>query len=215
LFSHAEGVGNLSPGQGSHAEGAGTQAMALGSHAEGSSTMASGSYSHAEGFTTTTSGSYSHAEGSGTIASGVASHAEGRSAQALGDYSHAEGFFTIASGSYQHVQGQYNMSSSDQSAFIIGNGLNNSSRSNLIFASGSTFQLTGSLNISGSITGSNDTVVNLSNLGNGTVGKLVIPTTAPASPVHGTMYMDAPGVGNVTLYIYNGNASAYRSVTLT
>ena len=76
------------------------------------------------------------------------------------------------------------------------------------------YTFTGSLNISGSITGSINTIVNLSNLGNGTVGKLVIPTTAPASPVHGTMYMDAPGVGSVTLYIYNGNAGTYRSVTL-
>lgn len=75
--------------------------------------------------------------------------------------------------------------------------------------------VTGLLNVSGSITGSNDTIVNLSNLGNGTAGKLVIPTTVPSSPVHGTMYMDAPGAGVVTLYIYNGNAAAYRSVTLT
>jgi hypothetical protein len=74
---------------------------------------------------------------------------------------------------------------------------------------------TGSLNIKGSITGSNDTVVNLSNLGNGTAGKLVIPTQVPSLPVHGTMYMSAPGVGNVTLYIYNESASAFRSVTLT
>jgi hypothetical protein len=39
--------------------------------------------------------------------------------------------------------------------------------------------LTGSLQVSGSITGSNDTVVNFSNLGNGTAGKLVIPTQEP------------------------------------
>jgi mucin-3/17 len=65
--------------------------------------------------------------------------------------------------------------------------------------------LTGSLQVSGSITGSNNTVVNFSNLGSGaTAGKLVIPTQEPTSPVHGTMYMSAPGAGNVTLYIYNG-----------
>jgi hypothetical protein len=75
--------------------------------------------------------------------------------------------------------------------------------------------LTGSLQVSGSITGSNDTVVNLSNLGNGTAGKLVIPTQEPTSPVHGTMYMFAPGAGNVTLFIYNASGSAFRSVTLS
>ena len=76
--------------------------------------------------------------------------------------------------------------------------------------------ITGSLNISGSITGSNDTVVNFSNLGSGaTAGKLVIPTVQPTSPIHGTMYMSAPGAGNVTLFIYNVSGSAFRSVTLT
>jgi mucin-3/17 len=76
--------------------------------------------------------------------------------------------------------------------------------------------LTGSLQVSGSITGSNNTVVNFSNLGSGaTAGKLVIPTQEPTSPVHGTMYMFAPGAGNVTLFIYNASGSAFRSVTLT
>ena len=75
--------------------------------------------------------------------------------------------------------------------------------------------VTGSLNVSGSITGSNNTVVNLGNLGNGTEGKLVIPITQPTSPIHGTMYMSAPGAGNVTLFIYNASGSAFRSVTLS
>ena len=57
---------------------------------------------------------------------------------------------TVASGSYQHVQGQYNLSSSAQSAFIVGNGTADGSRSNLIFASGSQVQITGSLIVSGS-----------------------------------------------------------------
>tara|TARA_B110000503_G_scaffold102486_1_gene153091 strand:+ start:30 stop:512 length:483 start_codon:yes stop_codon:yes gene_type:complete len=75
--------------------------------------------------------------------------------------------------------------------------------------------ITGSLNISGSITGSNDTVVNLGNLGSGaTAGKLVIPTVQPTSPIHGTMYMSAPGAGNVTLFIYNASGSAFRSMVL-
>jgi phage baseplate assembly protein gpV len=74
-----------------------------------------------------------------------------------GDYSHAEGFFTVTSGSYQHAQGQYNLSSSAQSAFIIGNGTGGGvNRSNLVFASGSQFEITGSLTVLGNITSSNN-----------------------------------------------------------
>ena len=180
--SHAEGNNTISSGSSSHAEGITTIAIGNASHAEGRLTTSSGDYSHAEGATTIASGSYSHAEGDQTIALGGASHAEGRGTQAIGVYSHAEGIGTqaiganshaegtstiasgssshaeglgtIAQGDYQHAQGRYNILSSAQSAFIIGNGLNSDNRSNLVFASGSTFQITGSLRVSGSITGS-------------------------------------------------------------
>ena len=173
-FSHAEGSGSLALGTGSHAEGNRTtasgdfshteglsisfgvsggslKALGYGSHAEGYNTVTFGSASHAEGYFTTASGDYSHAEGYGTTASGSASHAEGYYTTASGDYSHAEGLGTVASGSYQHVQGQYNISSSAQSAFIVGNGTSISARSNLIFASGSEVQVTGSLSVSGTL----------------------------------------------------------------
>lgn len=88
------------------------------------------------------------AQGNGTTAAtGLNSHAEGNDTVASATGSHAEGLGTVASGSYQHVQGQYNISSSAQSAFIIGNGTANGSRSNLVFASGSTVDITGSLNV--------------------------------------------------------------------
>jgi len=80
----------------------------------------------------------------------LGSLAQGSGSLALGSGSHAEGLGTVASGSYQHVQGQYNISSSAQSAFILGNG-SLITRSNLIFASGSQVQITGSLNITGSL----------------------------------------------------------------
>jgi hypothetical protein len=163
-YSHAEGEATKAIGQGSHAEGTETQTIGVYSHAEGSftqtigeashaegfNTLAFGNYSHAEGRYTTSSADYSHAEGDFTQALGECSHAEGRETQTIGEYSHAEGYSTIASGSYQHVQGQFNISSLAQSAFIIGNGTSNSNRSNLVFASGSQFQVTGSLNVSGS-----------------------------------------------------------------
>jgi hypothetical protein len=153
-YSHAEGTETTAQGSYSHAEGASTQATGFASHAEGAATLASGYYSHAEGGYTIASGDYSHAEGSSTLASGSYSHAEGGYTIASGDYSHAEGYGSIASGSYQHVQGQFNIPSLAQSAFIHGNGTADNARSNLIFASGSQVQVTGSLIISGSITGS-------------------------------------------------------------
>jgi hypothetical protein len=98
--------------------------------------------------------SYNNIVGNGVIAEGYGSHAEGFSTKSTGNYSHAEGYSTIASGHYQHVQGQYNLSSSAQSAFIVGNGTADNARSNLVFASGSQFQITGSLQVTGGITGS-------------------------------------------------------------
>ena len=97
----------------------------------------------------------SHAEGNSTNAIGPYSHAEGDTTQALGPSSHAEGLGTIAAGRTQHVQGQYNIASSAESAFIVGNGTSDAARSNLIFASGSSVQITGSLTVSGSNTFTN------------------------------------------------------------
>lgn len=116
--------------------------------------IATGEYSHAEGSITKAIGNYSHAEGDFTEASGDYSHAEGQETIASGSYSHAEGYQTIAAANHQHVQGQWNVTSSIPAAFIVGNGTDDSNRSNLVFAAGSTFQVTGSLNVSSGITGS-------------------------------------------------------------
>jgi hypothetical protein len=136
--------------------------------AQGSMVSASGLYSHAEGFDTNASGTFSHAEGQNTLSQGGSSHAEGVETSAIGDFSHAEGYgtissgyashaegyFTLASASYQHAQGIYNIASDVTGAFIIGNGSGPSSRSNLIFAAGNQVQITGSLVVTGGITGS-------------------------------------------------------------
>jgi len=151
MFAHAEGSYNLAAGYNSHAEGRKNAAIANHSHAEGTWNVASGLASHAEGGFNISSGTYSHAEGLTNFAIGRAAHAEGNFTSASGDYSHAEGFGTIASGSYQHAQGTYNLISTQSSAFIIGNGTSNVNRSNLVFASGSSFQITGSANVSGGL----------------------------------------------------------------
>ena len=127
-------------------QGGANSATGTGAHAEGRATDATGERAHSEGADTLASGFYSHAEGRNTIASGIAAHAEGRYTTASGDYSHTAGYYTVSTGSYQSVVGQYNLSSSAQSAFIIGNGTGlGASRSNLVFASGSQFQVTGSV----------------------------------------------------------------------
>ena len=147
-------AGNIASGNYSHAEGSSTIASGDYSHAEGFTSLASGLVSHAEGFYTTASGDYSHAEGAITKALGSYSHAEGAGSIASGSYSHAEGLFTVAQSNYQHVQGQYNISSLVQSAFIVGNGTDNNNRRNLIYAAGTQVEITGSLVVSDSITGS-------------------------------------------------------------
>ena len=153
-YSHAEGYGTITNGFASHTEGQSNVATGQASHAEGGGTTANGTFSHAEGYGTTATGQSSHAEGNTTTATGEGSHAEGSSTVANGQYSHAEGLGTIAQGAYQHVQGQYNQSSSAQGAFIHGNGTADGLRSNLIFASGSRVQITGSVIATAGFTGS-------------------------------------------------------------
>jgi hypothetical protein len=114
--------------------------------------LATGDQSHAEGSLTKAIGNYSHAEGDFTQAIGDYSHAEGQETIASGSYSHAEGYQTIALGQRQHVTGQYNFVSPVQSAFIVGNGIDDSNRSNLIYAAENAVEITGSLNVLGNQT---------------------------------------------------------------
>ena len=147
-WSHAEGASTRAQGDYSHAEGDSTSAMGISSHAEGEQTYTEGYASHAEGIATSASGDYSHAEGEGTLAKGYASYAEGGFTFAGGDYSHAAGIYTSASADYQSVIGNSNKPSPNPSAFIIGNGTGPGNESNLLYASGSNVQITGSLYVS-------------------------------------------------------------------
>jgi hypothetical protein len=64
---------------------------------------------------------------------------------ALGTGSATFGRFVQALGNHQTVVGAFNQTSSANSAFIIGNGTSVSNRSNLLFASSSLIQVTGSI----------------------------------------------------------------------
>jgi hypothetical protein len=149
-YSHAEGASTTAQGDYSHVEGALTISNGYASHAEGYITTAQGDYSHAEGSNTQANGNASHTEGQDTIANGVASHAEGYTTTAQGDYSHAEGIGTIASGSGQTVIGKYNVRNNISSLFIIGNGTDNSNRSNIVLVNNNNVVISGSLFVTGS-----------------------------------------------------------------
>jgi len=132
-------TGSLTNGQNTNV------ASGLNSHAEGRGTTASGQAAHSEGQSTEASGQASHAEGTGTLASGQFSHAEGTDTVASGISAHSEGIGTIAAGNYQTTVGSYNISKNDPTAFIIGKGTSDGSRSNLLFASGSRFEISGAV----------------------------------------------------------------------
>ncbi len=160
-YSSASGYLTNASGLYSNAFGYNTTASGLNSFTKGFQTSATGTGSSASGYNTAANGIYSTTIGADTTASGDYSHAEGVTTRAIGVGSHSEGLYTIANGYYQHVQGQYNLTSTTQSAFIIGNGTSPSNRSNLIFAAGNEFNIYGNLTITGGTTGS---TLNLSSI---------------------------------------------------
>ena len=170
-YSHVQGQQSSAKGDYSYVHGYASQTVGTGSHAEGYQTSASGDYSHAQGYQTRTLGAYSHAEGSNTIS--------------IGTGSHAEGYYTSASANYQHVQGQFNTTSSIQSSFIIGNGVDSSNRRNLIYAygtgSGGVVEISGSLKVTGGIIGatittavSSSLATNIHNITDNDNGKIIL-----------------------------------------
>jgi hypothetical protein len=141
-FSHAEGINTIASGSGSHAEGFHTEANGYASHTEGAFTLAIRTGSHAEGYSTTASGNYSHAEGSSSLAVGNYSHAEGRETFTKGNYSYAAGYSSSAQSEYQYVIGQFNeLRENTPSAFIIGDGVDDDNRHNVLFVSKSWFEV--------------------------------------------------------------------------
>ncbi len=125
IFSFAAGFGTKAKGDYSFAMGEEAEALGLRTISLGNKTRATGSTSIALG-----------AE---TVSMGQSSFATGSRSKAVGNYSTAMGRETIAQGRASTVIGQYNLplDDSDLSAdtarlFIIGNGTNNSSRSNAL-----------------------------------------------------------------------------------
>ena len=128
----------------SHTQGYNNRAVADYSHSEGYETVSTKPYSHSEGFKTRALGNGSHAEGRQSKSLGYYSHAEGYDTKSLGVASHSEGVGTTAEGDFQHVSGMYNNTGDTTTgAFIIGNGFDESNRSNLLHAAGTVVNISG------------------------------------------------------------------------
>jgi hypothetical protein len=122
-FGSRNSSGNI--GRMSMTEGVDNTASGWISKAEGYSNVASGNMSHAEGYGTTSSSGFSHAEGYQTVASG------GKSYETIA--AHAQNIGTIASSKAQTALGKYNVADAEGNhAVIIGNGTNDSHRSDLL-----------------------------------------------------------------------------------
>jgi hypothetical protein len=80
------------------------------------------------------------------------SHAEGNGTQTIGESSNTTGNSTIALGYYQSVVGQFNDPIPTPSALIIGDGVDDGTRHNLLVAASGSVVISGSLLVSGSIT---------------------------------------------------------------
>jgi hypothetical protein len=156
--STAMGEGTTASGSRSTAMGRGTTASGNYSTAMGYYTTASISYSTAMGHQTTASGYVSTAMGTQTTASGSRSTAMGEGTIASGNYSTAMGLYTIASDRSSLVIGEYNLLgstvtnsatqfSTDNTAFVIGNGADSDNRSDAL-----TVLFNGDATLAGSMT---------------------------------------------------------------
>ena len=92
----------------------------------------------------------------------------------------------LSGSNYQTVVGRYNRYNTFQDSFILGNGASETNRSNLLFASGSQVQITGSLMVN-------------------SILQLTPTETLPGTPVEG-MIIASGSAGSSKLYYYNGSS---------
>ncbi len=128
----ATGLGSVALGL--VATASGSQSLAIGNTSE-----ASGTFSSAIGFSTEASGNFATAIGNGSIASGSSAMALGDTNEAIGDYSLATGNHTTSEASHNVAFGRYNVGGGTVNSWEeteplleVGNGTNNSSRSNAL-----------------------------------------------------------------------------------
>lgn len=124
-------LGDIEVGLAAFAEGIDTHAQHRGAHVEGISAISAGPGAHAEGILARAVHFGSHAEGFSTIAGGAYSHAGGYASETGADHAFAHGEKVYAYEKNQTVFGQYNQMNPN-AAFIVGNGSDDTSRSNAI-----------------------------------------------------------------------------------
>lgn len=124
-------LGDIEVGLAAFAEGIDTRAQHRGAHVEGISAISAGPGAHAEGILARAVHFGSHAEGFSTIAGGAYSHAGGYASETGADHAFAHGEKVYAYEKNQTVFGQYNQMNPN-AAFIVGNGSDDTSRSNAI-----------------------------------------------------------------------------------
>ena len=167
MGENTEASGNNSTAIGANTEASGSSSTAMGqnttasgtaSTAMGYDTDASGIISTAMGLDTEASGDYSAAMGYDTEASGDFSTAMGGATEASGDFSTSIGVLTKASDRSSLVIGEYNLSGStvtssstefktNNTAFVIGNGTQDSRSDALVVKFNGDATLAGNLNI--------------------------------------------------------------------
>ena len=161
-YSIAMGTGSIASGYNSTAMGVDTRASGDYSTAMGNNTVASGTNSTSMGIETIAGGESTTAFGGGSLASGNTATAFG-SSTASGDYSTSMGFLTVASDYNSLVIGQHNLLgstvtnsatdfSTENTAFVIGNGTYDSSNGQITSSDALTVLFDGTTTIAGSVT---------------------------------------------------------------
>lgn len=168
-----------------HTTATGAYAIALGKHttAAGNTSVALGDNTEAHGVSTFTSGDRTKAYKKGAVAMGIATSANGEGSVAIGntaitkaDGAVAFGNHTSATGTNQVVIGKYNVEDSNK-AFIIGNGVDETTRDNKF-----TVSYTGDIKALGNIevNGNTESSPAISSTGSGN-NDLVLGTTNTGS----------------------------------
>ncbi|WCO01743.1 tail fiber domain-containing protein [Psychroserpens ponticola] len=157
LYSFASGAATIANAPYSVVFGEGSNSLGRSSFSLGRYATASGDYSTAMGESTQASGSYSFAIGNDTEASGNYSTAIGLANEALADFAHTIGRGLITDSYSSFIIGHYNLNYGGLNSaewipydplFVIGNGFNDSNRSNALIV-----YKNGSMNINSSTNG--------------------------------------------------------------
>jgi hypothetical protein len=159
-YAYAAGIASNALGTGSTAYGAGAVALGVSSVAEGSNSLAFGSEATAFGASSLAFGDGAVAEGTGSlsigfynsagadfsVAAGALNQANGNGSVAVGESLYAEAKNQVVLGRYNALSGSTNSETPNDDLLIVGNGQNNTTRSNAL-----TVKKNGDVNVAGKL----------------------------------------------------------------